>query len=239
MRLQRYYEVSQAQDLAGFHKSLVDFAAEIDFGLFSAILVVESPLEKKAPVFHAISNTPQAFMEAARDKGAIARDPVVKRMKTLSLPFTYDRDVYISGNAEDLWEEQAAFGYKVGIGVALHLPNHQHFLLSVDREAPLPISGEKLSRLMADLQLLAVHAQAAATRLMLPLIQSPIPQLSSRELEILRWTKAGKTAWEIGQIVSLSESGVNYHLRSILMKLDAINKHQAVLRALNIGLLDP
>jgi LuxR family quorum-sensing system transcriptional regulator SolR len=57
-------------------------------------------------------------------------------------------------------------------------------------------------------------------------------------LEVLKWTQAGKTAWEIGQILNLSESGVNYHLRSILMKLDAISKHQAVLRALALGILE-
>ncbi|MFZ5531146.1 MAG: autoinducer binding domain-containing protein [Pseudomonadota bacterium] len=239
MRLQRYYDVSQAQDTDTFQRVLVNMAADMDFGLVTAVLVVENPLDKKAPVFHVIGNTPQGFIEASRDKDAVARDPVVKRMKTLSFPFTYDQELYVSESAGDLWEEQAAYGYRVGIGVALHLPNHQHFLLSMDRESPLPVSGDKITRTMADLQLLAVHAQAAATRLMLPLLQPSAPDLSTREIEVLRWTKAGKTAWEIGQILNLSESGVNYHLRSVFMKLDVVNKHQAVLRAMALGLLEP
>jgi DNA-binding CsgD family transcriptional regulator len=214
-------------------------AADMGFGLFSALLVVENPLEKKPPTFYSVNNIPVGYMEEAGSRGRLARDPVLRRLKTLSVPFTYDQGLYVEEGAGDLWEGQAPYGYKVGIGVALHLPHHQHFVLGIDRDAPLPVSGEKVSRMLADLQLLAVHAQAAATRLMLPLMQPQAPKLSGRELEVLKWTKAGKTAWEIGQILSLSESGVNYHLRSIFMKLDAVNKHQAVLRALALGLLEP
>lgn len=238
MRLQRYYEVSQASDLDTFRKNLASMTQDMGFDLFNAFLVVENPLEKKAPIFYSVDNTPSAYLEASRDRDRVVRDPVMKRYKTLSVPFTYDQDLYVAEGAADLWEGQAPYGYKVGVGVALHLPNHQHFVLGIDRDTPLPVSGDQISRLLADLQLLAVHAQAAATRLMLPLLQSDAPKLSTRELEVLKWTKAGKTAWEIGQILSLSESGVNYHLRSIFMKLDAVNKHQAVLRALALGLLD-
>ena len=238
MRLQRYYEVSQAPDLDTFRRNLSNMTADMDFGLFGAMLVVENSLEKKPASYYLIDNAPSAYADASREQDRLARDPVLRRFKTLSVPFTYDQDLYVSEKAGDLWEEQAVFGYKVGVGVAIHLPNHQHFVLGMDRETALPISGEKISRLLADLQLLAVHAQAAATRLLLPLIEPEKPKLSARELEVLKWTKAGKTAWEIGQILNLSESGVNYHLRSIFMKLDAVSKHQAVLRALALGLLE-
>lgn len=238
MRLQRYYEVSQAPDIDTFRRNLSSMAADMEFGLFGAMLVVEKPLEKAPASYFLVDNAPPAYVDASRDKDRLARDPVLKRFKALSIPFTYDQSLYVSESSSDLWEEQAAFGYKVGIGVALHLPNHQHFVLGMDRDAALPTSEENISRMLADLQLLAVHAQAAATRLLLPLIEKDKPKLSTRELEVLKWTKAGKTAWEIGKILSLSESGVNYHLRSVFMKLDAVSKHQAVLRALALGLLE-
>jgi DNA-binding CsgD family transcriptional regulator len=213
-------------------------AADMDFGLFSAFLVVENPLDKKAPVFHSVDNIPTALAAALNDREFVDRDPLLKRLKRLSVPIAYDQDLYVEEGAGDIWEMQAPFGYRAGISVALHLPNHQHFVLGIDRDSPLPVEGDKISRMMADLQLLAVHAQSAATRLLLPLLQPETPKLSTRELEVLKWTQAGKTAWEIGQILNLSESGVNYHLRSILMKLDAISKHQAVLRALALGILE-
>lgn len=239
MRLQRYYEVSQAVDLAAFRKYLSDMVGDMGFGLFSAFIVLENTPDKKGIIARSVDNIPPALSAVLNNREFAARDPLIRRLKTQSVPVAYDQSLYIGEGAGDIWETQASYGYKTGISVALHLPNRQHFILGVDRDTSLPMAGDQISRIMADLQLLAVHAQASASRLLLPLMKSETPELSTRELEVLKWTQAGKTAWEIGQILSLSESGVNYHLRSILMKLDAVNKHQAVLKALAQGLIEP
>ncbi len=78
--------------------------------------------------------------------------------------------------------------------MALHLPEGRHFLLGVDRDQPLPADPAELQRLVADLQLFAVHAQDAALRLLVPEpLQPERPALTPRELEALRWTMEGKT----------------------------------------------
>jgi DNA-binding CsgD family transcriptional regulator len=156
----------------------------------------------------------------------------------LSVPFIYDQDLYVNEAAADLWEQQERFGYRTGISVALHLPAGRHFLLGFDRSRPLPQDDVKLTRLLADLQLLAVHAQDAALRLLdEPENSSPPPRLTVREVEILQYTMDGKSAWAIGQILGLSEHTINFHLRNVMKKLDSASKHQAVLKALALGLL--
>jgi DNA-binding CsgD family transcriptional regulator len=123
--------------------------------------------------------------------------------------------------------------------MALHLPEGKHFLLGVDRESPLPDDTEELQRLVADLQLFAVHAQDSAMRLLLPLAQQPDrPKLTPRELEALRWTMEGKTAWEAGVLLGISERTVVFHVNNAMHKLGCINKQQAVLKALRLGLID-
>jgi DNA-binding CsgD family transcriptional regulator len=118
------------------------------------------------------------------------------------------------------------------------LPAGRHFLLGFDRSRPLPQDDVKLTRLLADLQLLAVHAQDAALRLLdEPENSSPPPRLTVREVEILQYTMDGKSAWAIGQILGLSEHTINFHLRNVMKKLDSASKHQAVLKALALGLL--
>jgi len=62
-------------------------------------------------------------------------------------------------------------------------------------------------------------------------------KLSLREKEVLRWTGDGKTADQIAQILSLSHSTVNFHIRNAMMKLDTPNKTAAVVRAIFLGLL--
>ena len=46
-----------------------------------------------------------------------------------------------------------------------------------------------------------------------------MPRLTDREIEILKWTAEGKSAWAVGQILNISEHNVKYHIKRILMKL--------------------
>jgi NADP-dependent 3-hydroxy acid dehydrogenase YdfG/DNA-binding CsgD family transcriptional regulator len=63
------------------------------------------------------------------------------------------------------------------------------------------------------------------------------PALSPREREVLEWTACGKTSEEIACILALSVSAVNFHVRSLLVKLQCCNKTAAVARAALLGML--
>ena len=63
-------------------------------------------------------------------------------------------------------------------------------------------------------------------------------ELSERERDVLRWTAAGKTSSETGMIMGISARTVNYHMTSILFKLNAVNKTHAVVKAVMLDLLD-
>ena len=62
-------------------------------------------------------------------------------------------------------------------------------------------------------------------------------RLSPRELECLQWTAIGKTAWEISQIVGITESTVSFHIRNTISKLNASNRSHAVAVAMEQSLL--
>ena len=70
-----------------------------------------------------------------------------------------------------------------------------------------------------------------------PSPESDTPDLTPRELECLRWTMEGKTAWELGRILGISEQTAVRHVNNAAHKLDAVNKHHAVVKALRFGLL--
>jgi DNA-binding CsgD family transcriptional regulator len=65
------------------------------------------------------------------------------------------------------------------------------------------------------------------------------PRLSTRELECLSWAAQGKTTWEIGRVLLISEHTAVYHLRNALRKLGAVNRQQAIAKAVASGLLVP
>lgn len=238
MKLQRYFDVSTSPDAPSFEGRLVEFANQMDFPLVTAAVVTQGITPGSEPRFTLIGNTPAAFKATQLDVEISKRDPVTKRLKSSSVPFFYDQSMYVSDGLGEAWEHQAKFGYRTGIAVALHLPGHKHFLLGVDRFAPLPKQESKLIRMMADLQLLAVHAQSAAVRLFDAGEEDvKVPRFTPREMEILRWCMDGKSAWQTGVLLSISEATVNFHLRNVCTKLDVASKHQAVLKAVNMGLL--
>jgi LuxR family quorum sensing-dependent transcriptional regulator len=61
--------------------------------------------------------------------------------------------------------------------------------------------------------------------------------LSTREREVLQWAAEGKTEWEIGTILGLSEHTADKFIRSARSKLNAENRTHAVARAMRLGLI--
>jgi LuxR family transcriptional regulator, quorum-sensing system regulator CviR len=60
--------------------------------------------------------------------------------------------------------------------------------------------------------------------------------LSPREVTILNWMKNGKTNWEIGRILGVSERTIRFHIESIFSKLEVTSRSQAVATAMEHGL---
>jgi DNA-binding CsgD family transcriptional regulator len=215
---------------------VVRFANELGFEKVTAMAVIDRPLAQ--PEFFSVDNTPVDYRASFEDAQNCRRDPVLQHCKHASVPIIWDQQTYTSCGLGDKWEAQALYGYRTGIALALHLPEGKHFVLGVDRDQPVPAHKGELTRVVADLQLFAVLAQDAALRILVPPTeQTESPALTPRELECLRWTMDGKTAWEIGSILGIVERTVVLHVNSAMHKLDCVSKHQAVVKALRLGLI--
>jgi LuxR family quorum sensing-dependent transcriptional regulator len=62
-------------------------------------------------------------------------------------------------------------------------------------------------------------------------------KLSPRERETLQWAAEGKTDWEIGEIMGISEHGVDSHLRCVRTKLRTRNRAQSVAEGFRLGII--
>lgn len=62
--------------------------------------------------------------------------------------------------------------------------------------------------------------------------------LTDRERVSLEWAARGKTAAETAEILGISHDTVEQHLRSAMRKLGAVNKTQAAVLAVKVGLID-
>ncbi|KQV99543.1 hypothetical protein ASC87_02250 [Rhizobacter sp. Root1221] len=229
--------VMQAGSREEFLSEIVRFTQQLGFQTVSATMVLDHVLAESE--FITVDNAPEAFRTAFLSRENWRRDPVMQHCKRQSVPIIWGQSTYTDGGQGDVWEEQARYGYRAGIAMALHLPEGRHFMLGVERDQQVPSDPTELTRIVADLQLLTVHAQEAAVRIFVPVApdKSVAASLTPRELEALRWTMEGKTAWEVGNILGISERTAVLHVNNAMHKLGCVNKHQAVLKALRLGLL--
>lgn len=237
MNYQQLIDVGLSEDFASFERRLVATADALGFPIISGVLM-RGRLQDADVQITSLGNTPDAYIQAAKDLGDTRRDPVMAQLMTQSVPVIYDQKTYAAAGVGELWEMQASYGYKTGIAVKLHLPGDKHFLLGLDREEALPEPGMQLMQMVAGLQLLAAHALTTADRLLSPKLgKGDLPKLTKRELDVLSWTAQGKTAWEVSVILGMSEKTVNFHLGNAMRKLEVTSKHQAVLKCFAAGIL--
>jgi DNA-binding CsgD family transcriptional regulator len=231
-----YLSVLEAKNQDQFRSVVVRFAQQLGFETVAAMVAVDRP--DSHAEFVAVHNTPLAFEQSFENISVGRRDPVMQHCRRQTVPIIWSQKTYLDNGAIDLWDMQAQFGYRNGIAMALHLPDGRHFTLGVDRDQALPSDRTELTRLVADLQLFAVHAQDTAMRVLISeALQPERPALTPRELDVLRWTMDGKTAWETGQLLNIAERTAVQHLQNAMKKLQCNSKHQAVLKALRLGLI--
>lgn len=231
-----YISVLDAKTKHEFERHVVRFAQGLGFRTVTAMAVIDRALGE--PEFLCVDNGPAAYEALASDPANGKRDPVMQHCKHKSVPIIWNQATYVVAGEGNKWEEQAQYGYRCGIGLAMHLPKGRHFFLGVDRDQALPTSPSEITRMTAALQLYAAYAQEASTHVLLP---SAVPQemvaLTPRELETLRWAMEGKTAWEVGRILGIAEDTVARHAHSATRKLGCSSKLHAVVKALRLGLI--
>jgi LuxR family transcriptional regulator, quorum-sensing system regulator BjaR1 len=165
------------------------------------------------------------------------RDPVGLFALQTALPFRW-RDVpgifHAERRSKALMGEAQEFGLADGYCVPLISPAGLRAVVALSSRSPTSLS----SRECAALHILAV---AAYGRLVALRANAPQPprRLSTREREVMTWTAVGKSAWEISQILGLSERTVVAHLANVRTLLSAVNTVQAVVTCIRLGEIQP
>ncbi len=172
---------------------------------------------------------PQDWHNHYQTQGHYRHDPCASRSRAASDPFLWSElaDQSMTDRARNVMHEAASFGLRQGICVPIHSPSSP--------PAAVSIAGE-----FVDLAPITIHIVPAIARHAFRSLLWSIgardglsdPILSGREREILQWTAAGKTAWEISQILGISQHTANTHLKNARQKLGAVNVAHSVVEAL-------
>ncbi|HYC06199.1 MAG TPA: LuxR family transcriptional regulator [Azospirillaceae bacterium] len=130
-----------------------------------------------------------------------------------------------------------SIGFKQGITIPVHAPDGEFGLISVTTDA----SDREFAKLAAAhgplLHLLAIHFHEAARKNLQALQRAGAVNLTEREKQVLIWAGHGKNNEEIGDILRLSPRTVRFHLRNAATKLGVETRIQAVVRAVQLGII--
>jgi hypothetical protein len=231
-------DISLSPDAETLQARLIAAAASMGFGLSAGALIRGRLASRKASV-HSFGNPPAGFVEASKSLDVGLKDPLLTAMMAGPGTFTYDQAFYTAAGAGELWENQAPFGYRSGMAVAMHEPSHAEvFFFGVDSPDALPTSTDAKIKLQGGLTVIALHAHAAAKRLHTPPQEVDLNQLNSDEVTALKWAADGKAYWlHEGRLIA-SNPGLAKAQRSALAKLRSSSGPAAVLRAIDGGLID-
>jgi len=176
---------------------------------------------------------PEEWLARYKTKNYHLVDPIVKQNFT-NCSIQYWKDTYSRYPAPEYFIKEAEDynlrrGYSIG---QTNLARTEGNLFSIAGN-----SIEQCDRTELILRHSLPHLHLALSRFFVNK-STPAPiLLTTREKEILSWVKEGKSSWDISIILNISEDTVNFHLKNVYRKLDAISRPHAVAVALEKGLI--
>ncbi len=186
------------------------------------------------------SGYPGSWMNTYLAKNYIRIDPVVEHCfyRNSNLPLLWTEDLFDTEERRSFLEDARNHGVASGLSIPMRGSHGDVALFSVaSPDSSFNTTNNQLHTI-GTLYVLGSYVHEAIQRLVYEVerIKINIPELSPRELECLKWWIAGKSAWDIGQILKVSERTVRFHLDNTKRKFGANGKTQVVAKAIQLGL---
>lgn len=182
---------------------------------------------------------PKDWTDYYMDRGYLDHDPAFKKSINSILPFKWS-DVTatpdLSLNERSVMLEAKDANLNNGVVVPIHGPNNYTGFVSFGGEV------EKLDDdTLPELQVMAVYLHHRLREIVGDLIPytEQCSILTPREQECLKWISHGKSDWEIGEILSVSQYTVRAHAEHIKQKFGVRTRVQAVVEAIRLKEIAP
>jgi len=228
-------------DLGKTHKAVKPFAAflhdvceknDMDYAAYAGLNPIANSI-------HGHVTYPDAWKQRYMRKRFHLIDPTIRLAKRSIAPVDWSRLQDIDGQSR-VFKEAREFGISGhGITIPVRGPYGDIGMLSFTRNCSRNEWEKIVAKSIGSLQAAAVymHDHVMSSETLSDALR--FPHLSEREQEVLQWIAAGKSQYDIADILSISNRTVEVHLRSARTKLFALTSAQAVGRAIALGLIFP
>lgn len=234
-------EADLAADIAGLQTQfdVVRYLRRMteDHGFRHFMICLIPPIEvAKLSDTSIVSNLPKEMLANFDDSHLLQHSAGFRRLRTTTTPFFLTREEW---SRETTRPAEAAQHVEVSgrhhVDQVAYFPVHN----ADGTRAAMILMGQQRDISMTEmmeLQMVAIYIYNRLTEIGAFWRESEVT-LSEREIQCLNWTAAGKTSAEIAGILGLSEHTVNHYLNHVTKKLNAVNRTQAVVKALRRGLI--
>jgi LuxR family quorum-sensing transcriptional regulator LasR len=184
------------------------------------------------------SNHPAVWQKIYEQKRYAEVDPIVRHCWSKMTPLVWGRENFIGPQEEALYEQACAFGSRWGVALPIHGPKHEVGMLCFASGVQSDEAKRDAVSSLPELGLVRDFASPAGLSLARQKPSAVAPKLTPREIECLKWMTLGKGTWEISQILSCSQSTINYHITNIRNKMGVHSRSAAMIKAVGMGLIE-
>jgi LuxR family quorum sensing-dependent transcriptional regulator len=168
---------------------------------------------------------PEGWLKRFADQRYQLVDPLIRQMQVSAEPFRW-HDVRPTASAAALRVLDEATEFRMRDGFALPIYGAEGAMIGIT-VATEHYELDKRDESALHLAAIYFHAKFARMR-----AKDDVPpraiKLTPRERECLSWVAAGKTDWEISQILNISEQTAHEYVHNAISKLGSTTRAQAV-----------
>ncbi|OYW46414.1 MAG: hypothetical protein B7Z20_07230 [Sphingobium sp. 32-64-5] len=214
---------------AGLADLLADAVRELGFEYFALLHHASLALDRANLI--RLDNYPVGWTAELTGRGLVADDPVHLACGRTHLGFRWDRLgslVPLTARHCEILDRSRYHGLGPGFTVPANVPGEPGGSCSfaVRQGRALPI------RHLFTAELIGARAFGAARRLHGFPSRRRRPHLSRREIQCLRLVAAGKTDWEIGRVLGISEATARQYVKRARSAYDVVGRTQLVVHGL-------
>ena len=217
--------------------------AELGFdGLTCIVLAPASGASQRARYLWSMS--PLCWATRYRERAYACVDPRVTMTARRLSPVIWDgTDLAADWSVRRFLSDAARYGVRSGFAVSFRDASNTRVVVALD-SAVSPISEARCASMAGMLGNLMLFAAALHERVLRPRCEAitgiapgDAGVLTHREGQCLRMAANGLTSGDIGGKLGIAERTVNFHMRNVLRKMDAVNRPEAIAKALTRGVL--
>lgn len=215
--------------------------ADAGFRYYTYNIAQATGIGAHSPVF--TTSYPEEWVKHYLTENYYSIDPLVSEGPRHQLPFLWSDITQpndLSPLQSKLYTEAADLGISRGITIPIHGRDGEYAAINLVPDGTLREQVETLTEQRHFMHLVALYYHShSGIHLLEQRFERPTPLLSPREQEVLTWMARGKSAWEVGCILNVTERTVNFHLENAKKKLGVTNRTHLIVKAAMDGLICP